>query len=98
VRGLLLTIVLTPLLIAAQASLPPLFLREGWRQRERPPDAAADFVPEGGVTAAALTNADLELHLYDPNAKSVPGLPEAAADGLDRPGLGRTQLHSAGRL
>lgn len=72
-RGLLSTIVLAPLLMAAQVSLPPLFFREGWRQRDRPPDAAADFVPEGGVTTAAVTNPDLELHLYDPNAKSVPG-------------------------
>jgi hypothetical protein len=54
------------------AGLPPVFLREGWRQRERPPNAAADFVPEGGVTAAAVPNPELELHLYDPNAKSVP--------------------------
>jgi len=56
----------------APAGLPPLFLREGWRQLERPPGAAADFVAEGGVTPAAVTNADLELRLYDPNAKSVP--------------------------
>src|SRR5215204_5617524 len=57
---------------AAQSGLPPLFFREGWRQLERPPNAADDFVPEGGVTAAAVTNADLELRLYDPDAKSVP--------------------------
>ena len=50
----------------------PLVLRESWRQRDRPPGAGADFVPEGGVTAAAVTNPDLELRLYDPNAKSVP--------------------------
>ena len=54
------------------SALPSLFLRESWRQRDRPSDAAADFVPEAGVTPAALTNADLELRLYDPNAKSVP--------------------------
>jgi hypothetical protein len=72
-RALLtLTIVLTPVLLAAQAGLPPLFLREGWRQIDRPAGAAADFVPEGGVTPAAVTNPDLELRLYDPNAKSVP--------------------------
>jgi hypothetical protein len=57
---------------AAQAVLPPLFFREGWRQMERPPNAAADFVPEGGVTPAAVTNSELDLRLYDPNAKSVP--------------------------
>jgi hypothetical protein len=57
---------------ASTGGLPPVFLREGWRQRDRPPDAAADFVPEGGVTPAAVTNPDLELRLYDPDAKSVP--------------------------
>jgi hypothetical protein len=57
---------------APTGGLPPVFLREGWRQRDRPPDAAADFVPEGGVTPAAVTNPDLELRLYDPDAKSVP--------------------------
>ena len=72
-RGLLLTLVLAPVLLAAQAGPPPLFLREAWQQRDRPADAPADFVPEGGVTPAALTNPDLELHLYDPNSKSVPG-------------------------
>jgi hypothetical protein len=83
-RALLLTIGLAPLLVAAQpapserqrvdgAGPPPLFFREGWRQRDRPPDAAADFVPEGGVTSAAVANPDLELRLYDPNAKSIPG-------------------------
>jgi hypothetical protein len=51
--------------------LPPLFLREEWRQRERPADAPANFVPEAGVTPAAVTNPNLELKLYDPNAKSV---------------------------
>ena len=56
----------------APSGLPPLFLRESWRQRDRPPDAGADFVPEAGVTPAAVTNPDLELRLYDPNAKSVP--------------------------
>ena len=82
-RARLLTIVLFPLLIAAQAALSPLsagaqgakvelFFREGWRQLDRPPNVPADFVPEGGVTATAVTNPDLELRLYDPNAKSVP--------------------------
>ena len=51
---------------------PPLFFREEWKQIERPANAPADFVPEGGVTPAAVTNANLELRLYDPNAKSVP--------------------------
>src|SRR4026209_2104024 len=51
----MLTVVLAPVLVAAQAGLPPLFLREGWRQRDRPPDAAADFGPEGGVDTAPGT-------------------------------------------
>ncbi|HJR71801.1 MAG TPA: hypothetical protein VKA43_17280, partial [Gammaproteobacteria bacterium] len=58
---------------AAPPALPPLFFREEWRQRPRPADAGPDFVPEGGVTAAAVTNPALELKLYDPNAASIPG-------------------------
>ena len=57
---------------ASPPSLPPLFLREEWRQRDRPADAGPDFVPEGGVTSAAVTNSALELKLYDPNAQSIP--------------------------
>src|SRR5690349_18857096 len=53
-------------------ALPPLFLREEWRQRARPADAGPDFIPEGGVTAAAVTNASLELNLYDPDAANIP--------------------------
>jgi hypothetical protein len=58
---------------AAPPALPPLFFREEWRQRARPADAGPDFVPEGGVTAAAVTNPALELKLYDPNAAAIPG-------------------------
>ena len=54
-------------------ALPPLFFREEWRQRARPADAGPDFIPEGGVTAAAVTNSSLELKLYDPDAASIPG-------------------------
>lgn len=57
---------------AAPPALPPLFFREEWRQRARPPDAGADFVPEQGVDAGAVTNPALELKLYDPNASSIP--------------------------
>jgi hypothetical protein len=57
---------------AAVPLAPPLFLREEWRQRARPPDAPADFVPEAGVTQAAVTSTALELALYDPNARSIP--------------------------
>lgn len=56
---------------AAQPALPPLFFREPWQQRARPSDAPADFVPEGGVTPAAVTNASLELKIYDPDAANV---------------------------
>jgi len=58
---------------AAPPALPPLFFREEWRQRVRPADAGPDFVPEGGVTPAAITNPALELKLYDPDAASIPG-------------------------
>ena len=61
-----------PAATAAPPTLPPLFLREEWRQRERPANAPPDFVPEGGVTPAAVTSPGLELKLYDPNAASVP--------------------------
>jgi hypothetical protein len=57
---------------AAPAALPPLFFREEWRQVARPADAGADFVPEAGVTAAAVANQALELKLYDPDAASIP--------------------------
>jgi hypothetical protein len=56
---------------AAPPGLPPLFLEEEWRQRTPPPDAPPDFVVEAGVTPAALTNARLELNVYDPNAASI---------------------------
>ena len=51
--------------------LPPLFFREPWRQ-SRPFDASTGFRPEAGITPAAVTNPQLELRLYDPNAKNVP--------------------------
>ncbi len=56
---------------AAPPTLPPLFFKEEWRQKTLPPNAAADLVLEGGVTPAAVTNATLELEIYDPNASSV---------------------------
>jgi hypothetical protein len=56
---------------AAPPALPPLFLNAEWRQRTPPPNAPPDFVLEGGVSPAALTNAALELNIYDPNAASV---------------------------
>lgn len=70
-----LAISVPPVVLAQQppSGLPALFLREEWRQRERPADAPANFVPEAGVTPAAVTNPNLELKLYDPNAKSIAG-------------------------
>jgi hypothetical protein len=53
-------------------ALPPLFLREAWQQLPRPADAGPDFVPEGGVTPAAVTNPALTLAVYDPDAASIP--------------------------
>jgi hypothetical protein len=58
---------------SAPPDLPPLFLEEQWRQRPFPPNAPADLVLEGGVTPAAVTSAELELTIYDPNAASVAG-------------------------
>jgi hypothetical protein len=64
-----------PIVVAPTATaapqLPPSFLNEEWQQRPRPADAGADYVLEGGVTSAAVTNPALELKLYDPNAASV---------------------------
>jgi hypothetical protein len=57
---------------AAPPTLPPSFFREEWQQLERPANAGPDFVPEGGVTPAAVTNPALELRLYDPNAADIP--------------------------
>ena len=75
---------------AAPPALPPLFFREEWRQRVRPADAGPDFVPEGGVTPAAITNPALELKLYDPDAASIPGYlanppPRSIARDWDEP-------------
>jgi hypothetical protein len=58
--------------VAPPAALPPLFFAEPWQQRGRPPNAGDDFVAEGGVTPAAVTNAALELKLYDPDAANIP--------------------------
>jgi hypothetical protein len=49
----------------------PLFFREPFRQ-SAPMDASTGFRPEGGVTPAAVTNAQLELKIYDPMAANVP--------------------------
>ena len=83
IRGLTFAMCVSATALLAQAQqpgaaagpppLPPLFLREEWKQITPPANAPADFVSEGGVTAAAVTNAALELKLYDPDAASIPG-------------------------
>jgi hypothetical protein len=74
-----------------------LFLREAWHQRERPANAPADFVPEGGITAAGVTSADLELHLYDPDAKNVPAyLKQPPAGSIARDWGGPSCIQLAG--
>jgi hypothetical protein len=49
----------------------PLFFREVWRQPAAL-DASTDFDAAFPVTPAAVTNPDLELKIYDPNAKFIP--------------------------
>jgi hypothetical protein len=56
---------------ATPVPVPPLFFREEWRQTT-PFDASSNFEPEGGVTAKAVTNPNLELRLYDPRAAEIP--------------------------
>jgi len=85
----------SPAAQTAPPSLPPLFFKEEWRQRARPSDAPADFVLEGGVTSAAVTNAALELKLYDPNAASVAAYrdkPPARSNPRDWGGASCVQL------
>jgi hypothetical protein len=55
---------------ATPAPVPPLFFREPWRQTGRM-DASTGFQPAGGITPAAVTNANLELKVYDPAAARV---------------------------
>ncbi len=49
---------------------PPLFFREVWRQPGGF-DASTDFDPSFPVTPAAVTNPNLELKVYDPNARRI---------------------------
>jgi hypothetical protein len=48
----------------------PLFFREAWRQPGGF-DASTDFDPSFPITPAAVTNANLELKVYDPNARRI---------------------------
>jgi hypothetical protein len=72
----------------------PLFFREPWRQ-SAPMDASTNFRPEGGVTPAAVTNAALELKIYDPLAANVPAYlknPPAGSIPVDWHGPSCVQL------
>lgn len=72
----------------------PLFFREPFRQ-SAPMDASTNFRPEGGVTPAAVTNAQLELKIYDPLAANVPAYlknPPAGSIPVDWHGPSCVQL------
>jgi hypothetical protein len=56
---------------AATVALAPLFFREEWRQTGAF-DTSSNFIAQVPVTAAALTNKNLELAVYDPGAKNIP--------------------------
>src|SRR5687767_6510432 len=56
---------------AVPAPFPPLFFSEPWRQTGTF-DASSEFQPAGGLTPAAVTNAQLELKVYDPAAGRIP--------------------------
>jgi hypothetical protein len=82
---------------APYPQLPPLFFREEWKQVDRPANAPADFVPEAGVTPAAVTNPNLELRLYDPNAKSIPAyLKQPPVGSIPRDWTGPSCIQLAG--
>jgi len=65
---------------AEPADMPPLFFSEPWRQTG-PIEASSDFQPERAVTTAAVTNASLELRLYDPMAGNIPAYAKAPPPG-----------------
>ena len=55
---------------SAPAAKPGLFFREPWRQPAAL-DASTDWDAAFPVTPAAVTNPDLELKVYDPNAGRI---------------------------
>ena len=59
---------------------PPLFFREAWRQPGRL-DASTDFDAAFPITPAAVTNAHLELKVYDPNAGRIAEYAKKAPPG-----------------
>lgn len=82
--------------VAAPAEAPPLFFREGWKQTG-PMEEASGFQPERGVTAAAVTNPNLELRLYDPRAEHIPAYrKQPPAGSIVRDWDGPTCIQMAG--
>jgi hypothetical protein len=65
---------------ATPAAKPALFFREPWRQ-PRALDASTEWDAAFPVTPAAVTNPDLELKVYDPNAKRIPEYAKAPPQG-----------------
>ena len=79
---------------ATPAPVPPLFFRETWRQTGRM-DASSEFQPAGGITPAAVTSADLELKVYDPQAARIREFaksPPAGSRARDWGGIACIQL------
>jgi len=58
----------------------PLFFRESWRQPGAL-DASTDFDAAFPITREAVTNPDLELKIFDPNAKLIPEYRKAPPPG-----------------
>ena len=54
-----------PVQFATPSPPTPLFFREEWRQTG-PFDTSSGFRPQHPVTPKAVTNPNLELHVYDP--------------------------------
>ena len=65
---------------ATPAAKPALFFRESWRQPAAL-DASTEWDAAFPVTPAAVTNPDLELKVYDPNAKRIPEYAKAPPPG-----------------
>lgn len=75
---------------------PPLFFREAWRQPAAT-DASTDFDPSFPVTPAAVTNPDLELQIYDPNARHIPEYAKSSPPGsIPRDWIGTSCVILAG--
>src|SRR5690606_13018978 len=79
--GLLMTVVGAAFAQAPPTDLPPLFFREEWRQLTKPAGAPDDWRAEGAVTAAAVTQPNLELKLYDPDAANIPAYARQPPEG-----------------